>query len=123
MYEVNNLNIFIGGHVVHSYGRLVHQEYVITRGDQLLPPGNATGPGILDCIRTASEIPHFRFFGGEPPQNSGNQIFNGDQMATVQLSRRRNRSTLGGTASKCLVLSSSTSGLWSVSTAMDFPKM
>ena len=43
VHEMNNF-IVIGGHVIHSYGRLVHDHNVITRGDQLLPPGNGTAP-------------------------------------------------------------------------------
>ena len=41
------------------YGRLVHWEHVITRGDQLLPPGDETGPGRMDCITTAPETAQF----------------------------------------------------------------
>ena len=85
---MNNLIIVIGGHVIHSYGRLVHREHVITRGDQLLPPGDGTGPGRMDCIKTAPEPPHFAFFGGDPPSNLVNQsVENGDQMATLYFKR------------------------------------
>ena len=52
---MNNFIIVIGGHVIHSYGRLVHHNQVITKGDQLLPPGDGTEPGRMDCIRTATE--------------------------------------------------------------------
>ena len=76
VHEINNLIIVIGGHVIHSYGRLVHSQYVITRGDQLLPPGNETGPGRMDCIRTGPETARFQFKGGkggEQPNNLVNQ--------------------------------------------------
>ena len=66
LYLVHEMNfIVIGGHVIHSYGRLVHVLNVITRGDQLLPPGDGTGPGRMDCIRTAPETARFRLAGGE----------------------------------------------------------
>ena len=45
----------LGGNYIHSYGRLVHSQQVITRVDQLLPPGNISGPGRMDCIRTKPE--------------------------------------------------------------------
>ena len=81
-----NLIIVIGGNVIHSYGRLVHHEHVITRGDQLLPPGDVEGPGRMNCIRTAPETAHFDvvFVGGQPPNNLVNQSDgDDDQMATL----------------------------------------
>ena len=69
MYEMRNLIIIIGGHVIHSYGRLVHFEHVITRGDQLLPPGDGTAPGRMDCIRTAPETASFQFDNPKPSNN------------------------------------------------------
>ena len=84
---MNNLIVIIGGHVIHSYGRLVQSEHVITRGDQLLPPGNVTGPGRMDCIRTAPETASFAlsFSGGQPPNNNLVNRSDGadDQMATL----------------------------------------
>ena len=94
--QVNKMNNFIviGGHVIHSYGRLVHVLNVITRGDQLLPPGDVTGPGRMDCIRTAPETARFqfkagfKFFGGKQPNNLVNQsVDDGDQMATLFFNR------------------------------------
>ena len=88
VYEMNNLITVIGGHVIHSYGRLVHREHVITRGDQLLPPGDGTGPGRMDCIRTAPETACFRLFGGQPRNNLVNQSDDDDdQMATLFFNR------------------------------------
>ena len=82
--------IVIGGHVIHSYGRLVHHEHVITRGDQLLPPDDVAGPGRMDCIRTAPETARWNvaFVGGQPPNNSVNNSDGGDdQMATLFFNR------------------------------------
>ena len=89
VYEMKNLIIVIGGHVIHSYGRLVHSQHVITRGDQLLSPGDGTGPGRMDCIRTAPETASFRLFGGdEPPNNLLNRSDeDDDQMATLFFNR------------------------------------
>ena len=85
---MNNPIIHTGGHVIHSYGRLVHREHVITRGDQLLPPGDVTGPGRMDCIRTVPEIPRFDYYRGNLPNNLVNQINGGDeQMATLSFNQ------------------------------------
>ena len=85
---MNNLIIIIGGHVIHSYGRLVHREHVITRGDQLLPPGDGTGPGRLDCIKTAPETARSAFSGGKPPNNSVSQSDkDDDQIDTLFFNR------------------------------------
>ena len=86
--EMNNLIIVIGGHVIHSCGRLVHHHNVITRGDQLLPPGNETAPGRMDCIITAPETARFIFAGPKPPNNFVSQSNDdGDQMDTVFFNR------------------------------------
>ena len=84
VYEVNNL-IIIGGNVIHSYGRLVHREHVITVGDQLLPPGDVTGPGRLDCIRIVPETARFdvTFIGGQPPNNLVNRSDGGDEQMAI----------------------------------------
>ena len=90
VYEMNSPLIVIGGHVIHSYGRLVHHNQVITKGDQLLPPGDGTGPGRMDCIRPAPEIARFDviFVGGQPSNNLVNQSDGGDdQMATLFFKR------------------------------------
>ena len=85
-----NLIIIIGGHVIHSYGRLVHFEHVITRGDQLLPPGDVKGPGKMDCITTAPENASFKF---DNPMPSNNFVYQrvedppNPQMATLLFNR------------------------------------
>ena len=78
--------MIIGGHVIHRYGRLVHFEHVITRGDQLLPPGDGTGPGRMDCITTAPETARFGFDNPMPFNNFVYQRVEGPsnpQMATL----------------------------------------
>ena len=90
VHEMNNF-IIIGGHVIHSYGRLFHQAHVITRGDQLLPPGDGTGPGRMDCIRTAPETAGFQFKGGKGGWQPNNLVYQSvqddDQMATLFFNR------------------------------------
>ena len=82
--------MIIGGHVIHSYGRLVHREHVITRRDQLLPPGDVTGPGRMDCITTAPETARFIL---DNPLPSTNFVYQGvedppnPQMATLLFNR------------------------------------
>ena len=84
---MNNLIIIIGGHVIHSYGRLVQSHNVITRGDQLLPPDNETAPGRMDCITTAPETVRFELSGDKPPSNLVYIAQVGDQMATLIFKR------------------------------------
>ena len=43
------------GNSIHSYGRLIHFQHIITRVEQLLPPGYKTGTGRMDCTRTKLE--------------------------------------------------------------------
>ena len=82
-----NLIIVIEGNVIHSYGRLINHEHVITREDQLLPPGDVAGPGRINCIRTASDTYHFHF-AYELPNNVVNKSDGGvDQIATLFFNR------------------------------------
>ena len=81
------LFIVIGGHVIHSYGRLVHHHKIITRGDQLLPPGNETAPGRMDCIGTAPETARFIFTGPKPNNFVSESNDDDDQMDTVFFNR------------------------------------
>ena len=39
----------LGGKVVHSYGRLIFKERVITDKQQLQPPNNDSGDGSIEC--------------------------------------------------------------------------
>ena len=65
-------------------------EHIITRGDQLLPPGDGTGPGRMDCIRTAPETARFIL---DNPMPSTNFVYQGvedppnPQMATLLFNR------------------------------------
>ena len=90
MHEMSTLIFIIGGHVIHSYGRLVHFEHVITRGDQLLPPGDTAAPGRMDCIRTAPENASFQLANPKPSQNfvyQGVEDPPNPQMATLLFNR------------------------------------
>ena len=45
----------LGGQVVHSYGRLILNERVITDKQQLQPPNNASGDGRIECRVSSGE--------------------------------------------------------------------
>ena len=52
----------LGGQVVHSYGRLILNERVITDKQQLQPPNNDSGDGRIEC-RVSSGEAGFSYFG------------------------------------------------------------
>ena len=45
----------LGGQVVHSYGRLIFNERVITDKQQLQPPNNDSGDGRIECRLSSGE--------------------------------------------------------------------
>ena len=47
--------MFLGGVVVHSYGRLILHERVITDRHQLQPPNNDTGDGRIECTVSSGQ--------------------------------------------------------------------
>ena len=52
----------LGGQVIHSYGRLIYDERVITDQQQLQPPNNDSGDGRIEC-RVSNREARFIFFG------------------------------------------------------------
>ena len=52
----------LGGQVVHSYGRLIFHERVITGKQQLQPPNNDSGDGRIEC-RVSSGNASFSYHG------------------------------------------------------------
>ena len=52
----------LGGQVVHSYGRLIFNERVITDKQQLQPPNNDSGDGRIEC-RVSSGWAMFSYHG------------------------------------------------------------
>ena len=50
----------LGGQVVHSYGRLIFHERVITDKQQLQPPNNDSGDGKIEC-RVSSREARFNY--------------------------------------------------------------
>ena len=52
----------LGGQVVHSYGRLILDERVITDKQQLQPPNNDSGDGRIEC-RVSSGEARFTYHG------------------------------------------------------------
>ena len=51
----NNFTNVLGGAVVHSYGRLILHERVITDRHQLQPPNNDNGDGRIECAVSSGE--------------------------------------------------------------------
>ena len=45
----------LGGQVLHSYGRLILNERVITDKQQLQPPNNDSGDGRIECRVSSGE--------------------------------------------------------------------
>ena len=52
----------LGGQVVHSYGRLILNERVITDKQQLQPPNNHSGDGRIECTNSNGKA-GFSYFG------------------------------------------------------------
>ena len=52
----------LGGQVVHSYGRLILHERVISDKQQLQPPNNDSGDGRIEC-RVSSGVARFSYHG------------------------------------------------------------
>ena len=59
---VNFILCTLGGQVVHSYGRLILHERVITDKQQLQPPNNDSGDGRIEC-RVSSGEARFSYHG------------------------------------------------------------
>ena len=60
----------LGGQVVHSYGRLILDERVITDKQQLQRPNNENGKGRLVCRMSSSEGIGFNYYGTVPTDTS-----------------------------------------------------
>ena len=60
--SINCLYTNLGGAVVHSYGRLILHERVITDRHQLQPPNNDTGDGRIECTVSSGEA-RFEYHG------------------------------------------------------------
>ena len=63
----------LGGQVVHSYGRLIFNERVITDKQQLQPPNNASGDGRIEC-RVSSGQAMFSYFGRNVPTGTSGDV-------------------------------------------------
>ena len=84
----------LGGQVVHSYGRLILNERVITNKQQLQPPNNDRGDGRIECRLSSGEA-MFSYHGRHVPpitvptgtSEDVHQIISGS-MATVVIRDR-----------------------------------
>ena len=75
----------LGGKVVHSYGRLIFHERVITDKQQLQPPNNDSGDGRIEC-RVSSGQAGFNYHGRTVSTNTSehvHQIINGSTATVV----------------------------------------
>ena len=54
----------LGGQVVHSYGRLILNERVITDKQQLQSPNKDSGDGRIECTNSSGEVTKFSYHGG-----------------------------------------------------------
>ena len=63
----------IGGQVVHSYGRLIFHESVITDKQQLQPQNNASGDGRIEC-RVSSGGARFSYHGRTIPIDTSGDV-------------------------------------------------
>ena len=63
----------LGGQVVHSYGRLIFDERVITDKQQLQPPNNDSGDGRIEC-RVSSREARFSYYGHTVTTNTSGDV-------------------------------------------------
>ena len=63
----------LGGQVVHSYGRLIFNERVITDKQQLQPPNNDSGDGRIEC-RVSSRGARFSYYGHTIPIDTSEDV-------------------------------------------------
>ena len=79
----------LGGQVVHSYGRLILNERVITDKQQLQPPNSDSGDGRIVCTVSSGEA-GFSYHGGNVPIGTSgdvHEILSGST-ATVVIRKR-----------------------------------
>ena len=72
----------LGGKVVHSYGRLILHERVITDKQQLQPPNNDSGDGRIEC-RVSSGEAEFTYHGRPGTSGEDDQIRNASTATVV----------------------------------------
>ena len=79
----------LGGQVVHSYGRLILNERVITDKQQLQPPNNDSGDGRIEC-RVSSGLAMFSYFGFNIPTGTSgdSHLIESGSTATVVIRDR-----------------------------------
>ena len=63
----------LGGQVVHSYGRLIFNDRVITDKQQLQPPNNDSGDGRIEC-RVSSGEAMFSYHGRTVPTGTSGDV-------------------------------------------------
>ena len=63
----------LGGQVVHSYGRLILNERVITDKQQLQPPNRDSGHGRIECTNSSGKA-RFNYHGGNVSTNTSGDV-------------------------------------------------
>ena len=64
----------LGGKVVHSYGRLILNERVITDKQQLQPSNNDSGDGRIECRNSSGGAAMFSYHGRNVPTNTSGDV-------------------------------------------------
>ena len=72
----------LGGQIVHSYGRLILDERVITDKQQLQPPNNDSGDGRIEC-RVSSGNAKFIYYGRTIADGTSGDIYRNTQGSTA----------------------------------------
>ena len=109
-FEPLFLPIVLGGNFIHSYGRLVHFQQVITRRDQLLPPDDIRGPGKMECTRKKAVV-YFSLegiiIGRDPTNNLFYRNFEKDSQRDHLMFRTSNLNQFQNTEGYCTIMSTS----------------
>ena len=83
----------LGGKVVHSYGRLILNEAVISDRQQLQPPNNVSGNGRIEC-RVINGEAKFNYFGYDVSTDTSKDVYrtgdDGESNAVVIKQKARN---------------------------------
>ena len=79
----------LGGQVLHSYGRLIFHERVITNKQQLQPPNSDSGDGRIECTVSSGRA-GFSYFGRNVPIGTSGDVhqIRSESTATVVIRDR-----------------------------------
>ena len=94
-----------GGRVVHSYGRLIPFEGVITDKQQLQPPNNDSGDGKIECGASSGKA-GFYYGGYDVSQNTSQEVheIRGNSSDATIVIRNEAFNNFGNFEGKCDIL-------------------